>query len=185
MLTLLEAPADFVSLQEAKDHLKSPTRDDDLVQSQIRAAISFLDGPSGYLGAAIASQKWRWQIGAFSSVMRIPLGPLLSVESVSYRNTGGTATVVNPTDYYPFADIEGPYLKPVSDWPSDAEDRDDAVTVDFTAGRAVIPPQLKSAALLIVGQLYLHREIDVDTRIFPTSFAMYDLARPYRARVGV
>jgi uncharacterized phiE125 gp8 family phage protein len=184
MLTLLEAPTDFISIEDAKDHISvHNNRDDTLIVGKIKAAIAYLDGPNGYLGAAIASQRWRWQTGAFSDVMRFPLGPVMTIESVSYRNDTGGTTTVAPADYYLFGDSEGPYLRPAVSWPRDVAARDDAVTVEYTAGRLVIPENLKSAALILIGQLYMHREQDVDVRIFETSFGFHDLARPYRASV--
>lgn len=184
MLTLLEAPVDFITLDDAKGHVTvSHNRDDALIQSKISAAIAYLDGPNGYLGAAIAPQKWRWTVGAFSDLMRFPLGPVLTIEGVTYRNDAGGTSTVNPADYYLFGDSEGPYLRPVSDWPTDVASRDDAVSIDYTAGRLVIPENLKNAALILVGQLFLHREQDVDVRVFETSFNFHDLARPYRASV--
>lgn len=184
MLTLLEAPADFITLEDAKDHVSvSHDRDDALIQGKIAAAIAYLDGPDGYLGAAIASQKWRWTVGAFSELMRFPIGPVITIESVSYRNEAGGVTIVDPADYYLFGDSEGPYLRPVSAWPIDVANRDDTVSIEYTAGRLAVPESLRSAALILVGQLYLHREQDVDVRVFETSFGFHDLARPYRASV--
>lgn len=181
MLELLEAPTDFITLDDAKKHVEAPpSRDNTMIAAMVKSAISYLDGPNGYLGAAIAPQKWRWKTGAFCNLMRFPLGPVLTVESVKYTNFDGVLTTVSPADYYLFGDAESPYVRPIAYWPTDVQTRDDAVAIEFTAGRALIPPQLKSAALLIVGQLYLHREIDVDVRLFPTTFSMFDLAHPFR-----
>lgn len=186
MLTLMEAPQAFISLPEAKKHLNlssSHTRHDDMIEAQINSAIGFLDGPEGYLGSAIAPQKWKWQTGAFIDPMRVPLGPILSIDQLSYINTDGDTVVLDPATFYLFGDARSPYLRPIGQWRSDVANRDDAITLQFTAGRAQIPPQLVSAAMLIVGQLYRFREIDVDVRNFPTSFSAMDLARPYRASI--
>lgn len=181
MLELLDAPENFITLDEAKKHVEAPpSRDDAMIAAMIKSAIGYLDGPNGYLGAAIASQKWRWRTGAFSDFMRFPLGPILTVEAVNYFDVTGAQITVNPAEYYLFGDAQGPYLRAVDQWPTDLRDRDDAVSIEFTAGRLIVPEQLKSAALKIVGQLYLNREIDVDSRLFPTSFSMLHLAHPYR-----
>lgn len=186
MLTLMEAPAPFITLPAAKKHLQlseTNTRDDAMITAQIASAIAFLDGPNGYLGCAIASQEWQWQAGAFIDPLRIPLGPILSIEALSYINTEGDTVAMDPATFYLFGDARSPYLRPIGQWPSDLAARDDAITLEFTAGRTVIPPQLVSAALLIVGQLYRYREVDVDVRNFPTSFSALDMAHPYRASV--
>lgn len=184
MLTMLEAPVDFITTAEAKGHLSvHHSRDDALIASEIKAAIAYLDGPNGYLGAAIAAQEWSWTFGAFSDCIRLPFGPLISVDALRYRNAAGGTTTVGPTEYYLFSDADGPYVRPMDDWPTDLADRDDAVTIEFTAGRTVVPESLKNAALILIGQLYMHREQDVDVRIFETSFGFHDLARPYRQSV--
>ena len=182
MLKLVEAPVPFVTLEDAKKHVQVVhTRDDEMITDQITSAIEFLDGPKGYLGAAIAPQKWLWKSGAFTDPMRFPLGPVVSIDSVSYIDGEGATVSLDLASVYLFGDSESPYLRPVSDFPTDVSCRDDAVSIEFTAGRAVIPAQLKSAVLLIVGQLYRFREIDVDFKHFPVGFSMFDLAHPYRA----
>lgn len=181
MLKLVEAPAPFITLDDAKKHLNvTHTRDDTLIAAQVASAIAFLDGPNGYLGSAIASQKWEWKTGAFADPLRIPFGPLLTLDSLSYIDKGGATVLMDLSTVYVFGDACSPYIRSIGQFPSDVAQRDDAVTVRFTVGRAVVPPQLKSAALLIVGQLYRYREVDVDVRNFPTSFNAFDLAHPYR-----
>jgi uncharacterized phiE125 gp8 family phage protein len=184
MLTLVEAPEPFISTAEAKKHLNVVhSRDDAMIDGQIASAIAYLDGPQGYVGAAIARQTWNWKTGAFTDPLRIPLGPVASIVSLQYRDTDGATVVLDPSTSYLASDALGSYLRPIGNWPTNIACRDDAVSVTFIAGRLVVPPQLKSAALLLVGQLYLHREMDVDVRVFQTSFGAHDLARPYRVIV--
>jgi uncharacterized phiE125 gp8 family phage protein len=181
MLTLVEAPAPFVTLAEAKKHLNViHARDDAMIDGQIAAAIGYLDGPQGFLGACIALQTWEWKVGAFTDPLYLPLGPVVSVEAISYIDTDGTTVLMSLATSYLFGNACGHYLRPIGYWPSNVACRDDAVTVRFVAGRADAPPQLKSAVLLLVGQQYLHREIDVDEKTFATTFGAMDLARPYR-----
>lgn len=181
MLTLVEAPAAIVTLPEAKKHLQIVhDRDDTLIEAQIASATAFLDGPYGYLASCIGPQKWRWQTGAFTDPLRLPIGPIISIDAISYRSVAGDPTAMDLAGVYVFGDAVSPYLRPVTAWPADVAQRDDAITIEVTAGRTVTPAPLKSAVLLIVGQLYRHREIDVDVRNFPTSFGAMDLARPFR-----
>lgn len=181
MLTLVEPAPAFILLADAKKHLNvTHNRDDSLIQGQIDSAIAFLDGPNGYLGCCIGEQRWAWKTAGFTSPFRLPLGPLQTVHSVTYKATDGTTKTVDAASYYDFRDAFGSMICPLGDWPTDVADRRDAVTVNFTAGFTAIPPQLKSAALLLVGHLYLNREQEVDTRTFPLGFGMYDLAHPYR-----
>jgi uncharacterized phiE125 gp8 family phage protein len=184
MLSLVTAPVPFISTGEAKKHMNvSHSRDDALIDGYIDAAIAFLDGPNGYLGAAIARQTWNWKTGGFTEPMRIPLGPVASIVSIEYRDTEGATVVMDLATSYLASDALGSYLRPIGMWPSKVACRDDAVSVTFITGRLEVPPQLKSAALILTGQLYRYRETDIDVRTFQTSFGAMDLARPYRVIV--
>jgi uncharacterized phiE125 gp8 family phage protein len=63
-LTLLEAPAELIRLEEARRQCKMPPDpeiDRDL-QNAIDAAVSYLDGYRGILGRCIVTQRWQLDV---------------------------------------------------------------------------------------------------------------------------
>lgn len=182
MLTRLVAPSAVVTLAEAKDALRIyHTRDDDFLTQSIAAAIEYLDGPSGVLGQLLGSQQWAWKTAWFTTPLRIPLGPVATVDSVKYLDTTGVEQTLSSAVYYLFQDARGPYLAlvPGQSWPA-TMGRDDAVTVTFTGGISPIPAQIKSGILLLTSHLNQFREEQVTEQTFPTGFGLFDLIAPYR-----
>ncbi len=186
MLTRTVAPAvDPVSLVEAKAHMRVvSTMDDDSIRMYLGAAVDLLDGPTGLLGRAICTQTWAWVTPAFDSQMRLPIGQASAIVSVQYLDTAGAAQTLSSANYYLAHDALGPYLKntPTGSWPS-LIDRDDAVTITFTAGfgdAAAVPRNLKAGIMMLASHLYENREIYSETKAVPQGFSAWDLIEPYR-----
>ena len=185
MLTRTSIPADLLTLAEIKPHLQiTHARDDALLGSLLKAATEWLDGENGVLGQAIVDRTYQWKTGEFLPLMRFPIRPVSLIQSITYLDSNGASQTVPNTAYYLFADALGPYIKPVSGYPWPlAQCRDDAITVNFTAGMGTpgqVPQPLKSAALMIIAHLYHNREVEVSTETFPLGFGMWQLIAPYR-----
>lgn len=97
----------------------------------------------------------------------LPYPPLQSVTSVKYLNQAGTLATLDPSAYRVIASTFNPgKVEPAlyQSWPATAE-LSDAVVVRIVAGygdAAAVPSAIKSAALLIVGHLFEHREEVID-----------------------
>lgn len=164
--------ADVVTLDEAKRHLRVDHTDDDaLIGGMIGAAVNHLDpAGQGWLGRALRPQVWEARLDAFPcGAILLPFPPMISVESVKYDDADGVErTAVLNTDYRIFeggawkARIEPVYG---GTWPSARSDRD-TVRIRFNAGYPpaegdapdTLPPQIKAAVLLMVGDMYAFRE---------------------------
>jgi uncharacterized phiE125 gp8 family phage protein len=182
MLTRVSAPSAVVSTDEVKRQINiSHNRDDLIISEMIGAATEYLDGTVGVLGQFLGSQQWRLTVDCFSVPMRLPIGPLITVDSVKYLDADMVEQTVSPGDYYTHADDLGPYIRllPGKAWPS-VFARDDAVRVTFTGGSATIPAPIRSAIYMITAHLYAHRELSDTERTFPTGFDLHDLIAPYR-----
>lgn len=182
MLTRITAPAEVVTLAEVQDALRiGHARDASHLQNLIAAAVSYLDGPSGVLGQLIGSQQWSYTCGWFSTPLRLPIGPVITIDSIQYMDVNGDTQTVAPAAYYPFKDRKGPYvqLTPSYSWPSTMA-RDDAVTVTFTGGLSPVPQAIKSAIFMLVSHLNEFREDQVTEQTFPTGFGIADLIAPFR-----
>jgi fatty-acyl-CoA synthase len=79
-----------VTLTEIKAHCRVDGADSDAVlNALIAAAVSHLDGHTGILGRAMVTQTWRQDFEAFGGRLRLPLWPVASVTSVTYRDAAG------------------------------------------------------------------------------------------------
>jgi uncharacterized phiE125 gp8 family phage protein len=171
-LTLVEPPTSLpVSVELAKSHLRVDTpEDDDLITHYINQATEYLDGPNGILGIAIMPQTWDLILDEFpDGAIQIPLGPLLSIEAISYDDVDGVPQAMDPSDYYADTVSYDGWVLTVGDaaWPSTL-DAINVVRVRFVAGHVTVPTRIKQAILLKVGAAYQNRE-SVQQQLPPVS----------------
>ncbi len=163
-LVLVTAPGvEPVSLAEAKSHLRVDTTDDDaLITALITAAREQVENDTR---RALVTQTWDYVLDAFPSGSEIvlPLPPLQSVTSITYRDKDGNSSTFDASNYV--VDTAGMFgrvvLKSGVTWPSVTLYPAGAVTVRFVAGygdAGAVPQSLKQAILLLVGHLYENRE---------------------------
>lgn len=160
---LITAPAALpVALADAKQHLRVDHDDENsLITTYIEAATAHLDGYSGVLGRALISQEWRQDFDGFCRVLRLPL-PNVSAVTVTYDDANGVEQTVDSGSFRIMADHLSAYVAASLDtvWPFARLDAG-SVRVTFTAGYgdepADVPASLRSAILLMVGDLYENR----------------------------
>lgn len=187
-LILVTGPAVTpVDLAAAKAQLHIDADDDDqntLIEEKIAAATEDLDGPAGSLGRALITQTWTLYLDRFphghdrravrrghrADAIRLPLPPLMSVTSITYTDGAGEVQAL-PPDQYVVREGEMAVVEPAYGccWPwSRCQPR--AIAVTFVAGYgdapAAVPAPIRSALLLMVGDLFENRETTViDTRV--------------------
>lgn len=174
--------ADFISLAEAKAHCRVDHDDEDsYLYALISAATSYLDGYSGVLGRALLPQTWRQDFEDFGDVMRLPVGPVQSVTSISYQDSGGADQALPSTEYVLLEDDFGDYVTLAANksWPA-VGSRADAVKITYLAGSASVPMAIKQAALLLVGHWYSNREAVSAASMTETPMAVDALVAPFR-----
>lgn len=180
-LTRTTAPAsDPVTLTEAKAALRVDGVDEDTyIGSLIDRATEVIDGPNG-IGICLVSQVWKLTLDAFPACIRIPLGPVISVDEVAYTDTdGGAQTLTVNTDYRVMnaggrVIVEPAYGK---SWPS-TRPVAGAVTVTFTAGHSTVPEKLKHIVLMLVALWHEQRIPVADLREMP--WGVSDLIAQHR-----
>lgn len=168
-LTRVTAPTtSILTLEETKVHLRVAHDDeDDLITSLIAAATAFIEGPQG-IGIALLNQSWRLSLDGFTPSIRVPLGPVASITSVTYRDAAGTPQTLSAALYEADTDGSTATIFPAvnASWPS-TSGRPGCVKVTFVSGYgddpADVPADLRAAALLLVGHLYSNREAVVGT----------------------
>lgn len=200
-LKLVTAAANYpVTLTEAKAHLAVEHSDHDtLISAFIASACDYVDGPNGFLGRALIASTWDHYQDAFPgrcepAVIEIPLPPLISVTGVYYLASGVEQTL-DPL-LYVVDDASKPgrvKLLPDSQWPT-ADLAANAIRVRFDAGYQdmnsppgdAVPPAIKAAILLIVGDLYKHREdAQIGATVESLPFTAERLLRPHRVYLSL
>ena len=105
MLSLVTAPAtEPISLDDAKAHLRvDHTSENDLITSLITSFRAMVDGVDGTLNRALITQTWDLLLDAFpcgDEYIEIPLPPLQSIESFTYKDTDGEVQTLTSSDYF-------------------------------------------------------------------------------------
>ena len=195
-LALIAPPAvPAVSLADAKGHLRvEHDADDTLIEALVESAAGMIDGPEG-IGFCLQEQTWRIDLDGFNEFgwgrlhstddrrdlrIRLPLRPVVSVESIQYVDTSGDEQTVDAADYRVSIAGGTATLTPVSSWPT-PRDEPGAVRIEFKAGEGT-PAALRSAILLMVGHLYEHREtVNVGNIVQEMPLAWSSIIERYRS----
>jgi uncharacterized phiE125 gp8 family phage protein len=159
-----------ISLQEAKDHLRVDTDDDDaLIEALLSAAVGYFDGPEGILNRALITQTLELTLPEFPcGPIVLPCPELILVRSITYATLGSPdRTPLAVSSYQIDRTRAQARLLPAygSYWPSVPCGLADAVKVTFDAGDGSYPgvllekrPGLRAAMLLLLADLYENRE---------------------------
>ena len=166
-LTVISSAASQpVSVSEAKSHLRVDIADDDtLIGNMITSATEYVEL---FTQRSFIQRTYRADLIDFASAIRLPRGPVISIDSVKYYDTSSPETLTTwaASNYYLHNDIfwrvEGVSFPSVGS-------RVDNVQITYTAGwldqsspRAdATPKAICQAILLLVGGLYENRETEV------------------------
>ncbi|MGV8951198.1 MAG: head-tail connector protein [Cypionkella sp.] len=180
---LVTPPAGMpVTLDEAKLHLRvDGDEEDTLITALIAGAVSYLDGWTGVLGGALADQTWRQDFDSFACTMRLPIGPVSEIVSITYRTSDGQVSTVADSNFALVTDAIGPrvFWDAGFSAPGDLYEQG-AVSVTYQAGYAEAPAALKIAILLMVGHWYTNRETVAEGSFSELPFAANVLLAPFR-----
>lgn len=183
-----------ISVAEAKLHLRvDHDADDGLIDALVQAAAGHIDGRDGWLGRCLMPQTWDLVLEKFpTGGIRIPLAPLLEIESVKYIDDAGVTQTVAPEGYrVDDANVPGWVVPVATGWPV-AGDTINAVRVRFRAGYEGqetdsppgpngVPAPIKAALKLLVGHWYANREaVNVGNIVSDLPWAVSALLTPYR-----
>lgn len=170
--------------------------DDELILGYLEAAI---DMAEDFTGLAISQKTYEVALDQFPSGRRpqwtpwieLPVSPFVSVESFIVGVESDADTLDNGTDY--FVDSYGQFarLRPVSTWPAVATGFGQIV-IQFVAGyevdsdgHAAVPPAIRQAIMLALGDWYKNREDSNDKQLFVLPNGSQMLLRPKRVRLGM
>lgn len=161
-----------VNLPLTTDEAKAQSRvtfadDDDLFHQLIHAATTELETRCQ---RTLCESTWTLTLDEFpEGGIKLPMPPILSVQSIVYYDSTGAQLTLNPADYIVDTASEPGWvwLAPGKVWP-ETQDRINAVTVTYKAGylsggtaqqqREAVPKDLRAWLLIRVATLYENRE---------------------------
>jgi uncharacterized phiE125 gp8 family phage protein len=166
-----------VTLDEARNHLRiTHFNEDNLIFSLIVAARQWAET---YSEKAIVEQTVTAYYEQLASVMRLPLGNSSSLTKVDYLDpTGGAQSLTTGVIL-----TKGTPSKLVFvDTPPDSKKQVDSVEVVYQAGYAdgYVPERIKQAILLLVADMYEHREMQIVGQRFDQNATIDRLLFPTR-----
>lgn len=173
-------PVPFVSLAEAKAHLTVDYEHEDaLITALIAAACAHIDGPEGWLGRSIGQQTLELQRCGFPTWFDLPYPLVTAVTSIVYDDADGAEQTLDDSIYRVYGSVIA--RAPSASWPA-TENAQESVRVTYEAGYEQIPAPIKQAVLLMVGDMFKHRESTQIGAIndVPMSMTVDRLLAPYR-----
>jgi uncharacterized phiE125 gp8 family phage protein len=190
-LARVEAPEGAIlDLDTVKAHLRVEHSDEDeLIEGYMAAAEAWIDGPVG-IGRALLTQQWRLRLDMWPGVIKIPLGPVQSVDGIQYVGLDGSTQTLDPAAYIVDLDSDPSTVSRQFgiSWPSPRLVKN-AVTVTFTCGfgdaATDVPRTIVQAMLLLVSHWFRNRDavVGVDARDSSTELPLgvSALLDPWRA----
>ena len=176
-----------VTLEKAREHLRDPPSFDELTAMIVAARQQ----AEAYTQRAFITQTWTASWSRFPGIaagLVLPFPPLQSVTSVAYFDTSNTQQTLTENTHF-LVDaasqpgVVTPHVQDHTTWPA-TDGRNNAVEVVYVAGygaAAAVPQAIKHAILLMVGDMFQHREsIGVGTVAFQLGMTPKALLDPYR-----
>jgi len=156
------APAtSAVNLADVKAHLRITTSDEDgILEAYVNAAIDIVESKTR---RAIISRTFRYEQPEFSEDMEIPVAPLVSVQSVQYKNSNGTLTTWDSANYLvDSTSLLGIVRRAAGvGFPTVLLNSPNGVQVNFTAGYGTtfdaVPQGLRFIVLMLAGHYFVNR----------------------------
>ncbi len=160
----------IISVNEVKDHLcltSNFTEQDKLIADYIEAVTDFVDGASGVLNRGLITQVWTMVQNDFSTVILIPLPPVISVDEIRYDDSAGVqqtlASSVYQTSYLGIDHRKAAVETQTGEvWPI-VDDKLGTVEIDFTVGYGTqstdLPGKVIQLVRFLVSSMFETRDI--------------------------
>lgn len=122
-----------ISLTEAKLHLRvDHSTDDTLIASLIRAARQYCEN---FQNRTYIATTYNLKLSQFCDVIELPRSPIVTINSITYVDSGGTTQTVSSSVYEldTYVEPNAVVLKYSQIWPNTRGHRND-ITINYTAG---------------------------------------------------
>jgi uncharacterized phiE125 gp8 family phage protein len=155
-VTVIDAPAPLISLDEAKAHLRvDDDAEDSLIEAMIAAAQEHIDGPAGWLGRSLGEQTLELARPGFADRIALPYGPIIEVDAIEYDDADGAVQILDPAVCRVYGDQVA--LAPGSSWPA-VLTGPESVRITYVAGyREAVPAAAIAAVKLMVDDMFRNR----------------------------
>jgi uncharacterized phiE125 gp8 family phage protein len=184
LYTVITPPAyEPITLSDAKQHIRAndETDEDRTIAHFIKTAREYCEN---FMSRAVAEQTLEACADNFptKNFIRLPMPPVLSVESFTYKKcTGEEMALAENTDYL-VDTVDGRLVLPYgASWPAFIPYSVNPIKVRYRAGYASAPGPIRQAMLLLVGYWNENREA-VGEVSGPIAFSVKALLSQYRAR---
>lgn len=160
VVTIVAPASEPVSVAEAKEFLSIESDDfDGLLASFVSAARAHAEAMTG---TRFVEQTLELRASSFADLVRLPIGPVSAVTELAYDDSAGDEQALDPGVYELFGAGLQQGVRPVfgGTWPAGAL-RAGAVRVTVTVGYDAVPEPIKTAILLMTGDLFAFRETAV------------------------
>lgn len=147
------AATELVTLAELKQQLGIVHADDDAVLTAlILAARQWCEGETG---AIFAERSFKATLDYFPAEIRLPVGPVISVDQLDYLDENGALQTLDPLNYYAELTPGRSRIVPAyaTSWPLTRQQLG-AVEVTFTAGPGLSVEAARQAVTLLVKGAY-------------------------------
>ncbi len=163
VVTPPDAALQIITLEEGIDHCRSDNQDDhNYISSLIATMQAHLQSAFAFSlfdqGVQLTLDGWP------RGESKLPLGPVQTIDSVTWIDSAGDTQTVDAADYYlnPAGQPETIVLGFNKLWPTGLTRGPGSIFVDYTAGYAStiagVPADIKHAAKLLIGHFFANRE---------------------------
>jgi uncharacterized phiE125 gp8 family phage protein len=181
------ATTEPVTTAYAKDHLRVDITDDDtLIGNLVTAARLYCER---YLRQSLVQHTYRAYLPFFYDCVTLPHGPVQSITHIKYYNTDSPSVLTTLASTVYALHDDSVYRNHGETWES-TYPRTDSVQITYVTGFAdtsspqgfgeAVPEAVRSAILLIVGDLYENREAKIVGLMSSTNPTVDMLLHPYR-----
>ena len=168
-----------LDLEEAKLFLRVDHDDENgLIMSFIKTARMYIETITR---RTLPITGWELVQDSFDQKIICPYPPLISVESVSYKDKAGNVTTLNESDYLVDSDHEPGVIVPVDGWPNFEPYPINPVTIKYQAGYQNVPEPFLHAIKLMVSHMYEHRETVIESKTYQVPLSVESLIAPYKS----
>jgi uncharacterized phiE125 gp8 family phage protein len=171
--------SDIITTADLKGHLRVDHSDEDTLIEALRgAAIEYCEN---YCNISLGDVTAVMYLDRFFATWEIPVGPVVSIESITWNISADTTETLDTGNYY--VDVKrSPARVSIINAPQVYDYVHNGVQVNFTYGypEASIPTAIKHAIRLLVGHWYENRRQVIQANSYEVPMGVHALLNTYR-----